>query len=95
MKLYISRTIFQFQIVEREPCHSAPPKPSERSKSAGVDTRRSADSKRTKITVKSQSTSHVSSKPDSTKVLSYLKKNRYDDKGEWSRHISKLARYRA
>ncbi|RUS88167.1 hypothetical protein EGW08_004064, partial [Elysia chlorotica] len=71
----------QFQIVESDVDHSSPlPKPSERSKSAGVDTRRSADSKKTKLTVKSQSTSHVSSKADPTKVLSYLKKNKYDDR---------------
>ncbi|GFS25387.1 dynein heavy chain 1, axonemal [Elysia marginata] len=79
-KSQTSSPIKQFQIEGREPCQSAPPKLIERSKSAGVDTRRSADSKKTKVTVKSQSTSQVSSKPNPGKVLSYLKKNRYDDK---------------
>ncbi|CAL1542609.1 unnamed protein product, partial [Lymnaea stagnalis] len=52
----------------------------ERSKSAGVDMRRSYETKRFKENaVKSKSTSHVASKPDPNKVLSYLKKNKYDD----------------
>lgn len=60
----------------------APNKPTERSKSAGLDMRRSFDNKVHKSAIKSKSTSHVSYKADPSKVLSYLKKTKYDDKGE-------------
>ncbi|XP_059157269.1 dynein axonemal heavy chain 6-like [Physella acuta] len=59
---------------------NTPNKPTERSKSAGLDMRRSFDNKVYKSAIKSKSTSHVSYKPDPNKVLSYLKKNKYDDK---------------
>ncbi|XP_035825271.1 dynein heavy chain 6, axonemal [Aplysia californica] len=68
----------QIQIVINQ--HDLPAKLPDRSKSAGVDTKRSFDSKKTKMTTKSQSTSYVSSKPDPSKMLSYLKRNKYDDK---------------
>nr|KAI8735296.1 dynein heavy chain 6; axonemal-like [Biomphalaria glabrata] len=71
------RTNRQKQVILYSPRQYNSDVPVERSKSASVAMRRSKDNYETNI--KSLSTSHVSSKPDPNKVLTYLKTNKYDD----------------